>query len=58
MAALVRITLDVIVREKPFFLRLVVVPRQADDDAMDMGLAPRIAHPRESAVRECDLELA
>ena len=54
--ALLRIALDVVVGKEPLFLRLVAAPRQADDDAMNMGLAFRIAHPCEGAMREGDFQ--
>jgi hypothetical protein len=56
MLAFLRIAFNVIVGEEPLLLRLIVTPSQADDDAMNMRLAPGVAHPCESAVREGDFQ--
>src|ERR1700730_4449561 len=56
MAALVRVALDVVVGKESLFFDLVVAPRQAKDNAMDMGLAACVAHPFECAVRERDFQ--
>jgi hypothetical protein len=53
---LVRIALDVVVGKQPLFFDLIAAPCQADDDAMNMRLALRVAHPCEGAVRECDFQ--
>jgi hypothetical protein len=52
-----RIALYIGIAEQPFFIGFIVSVRQADDDDMDMRLAPRLAAPRKRAVREEDFEV-
>ena len=57
MRAFYRIALDIGVAEQPFLIGFIVVMGQADDDDMDMRLAPRLAAPAERPVREEDFQM-
>lgn len=57
MAALHRIASDVGIGKQPLLLRLVLAPRQPEDDAMDMSAPARVAQPFERAVGEGDFQI-
>ena len=52
-----RIALYIGIAEQPLFIGFIVAVSQADDDDMDMRLAPRLASPRKRPVSKEDFEV-